>query len=164
VAASVILIVAGIWGYNFYTLSSNKVFASNYKTYELSTTRDTVQQVSDIEMAYRNKDYKQVVALFSANPSASIEDEFLAAMSQVELKDNTKAIEAFKKVLADNEAAKTELYKDETEYYLAMTYIRNGDYDFALDLLRKIRDDKQHTYHQKISAKLIRQVKLLKWR
>lgn len=164
VAASIILIAAGIWGYNFYTLSSNKVFASNYQAYELPTVRDTGHKVSDIEKTYRNKDYKQVTTLYSATGPAGIQDEFLAAMSLVEMKDNTKAIEAFKKVQADNEAAKTEFFKDETEYYLALTYIRNGDYDFALDLLRKIRDDQQHTYHKEISAKLIRQVKLLKWR
>lgn len=164
VAASVILVAAGIWGYNFYTLSSNKVFASNYSSYELGTIRGQQEQASAIEKAYRAKDYKQVTALYSSNAAAPVQDEFLAAMSFVEIQDNVKAIQAFKKVQMDNEAAKTELFKDETDYYLALTYIRNGDYDFALDLLRKIRDDQQHTYHEKISAKLIRQVKLLKWR
>jgi tetratricopeptide (TPR) repeat protein len=165
VAASVILIAAGIWGYNFYTLSSNKVFASNYHSYELSTLRDIdPQQLSPVEKAYRDKDYKRVVELNSQNQAAPVKETFLTAMAMVELKENTKAIDVFKKVIAEDEAVKTDLFKDEAEYYLALTYIRDGDYDFALELLRNIKNDPAHLYNGKVTGKLIRQVKMLKWR
>jgi len=165
VAASVLLIVGGIVGYNFYTLSSNKVFASNYRPYELSTVRDgDTQQVSPVEKAYREKDYKKVVELQEQYNSILVKETFLAAMSYAELANNTKAIDGFKKVIAENENAGTSLFKDEAEYYLALTYISNKDYDFALDLLRKTRDNPNHLYHDKVTGKLIRQVKMLKWR
>ncbi len=164
-AASVILIVGGIFGYNFYSLSSGKVFSSNYHSYELNTLRDgDTLQFSPVEKAYREKDYKKVVELQALYNSTPVKETFLAAMSYVELGNSTKAIEEFKKLIAENETANTDLFKDEAEYYLALAYISNKDYDFALELLRKIRDDPNHLYHDKITGKLIRQVKMLKWR
>src|SRR5258706_11513819 len=73
VAAAVVLIVAGIIGYNFYNLSSNKVFISNYHPYELSALRDgDSTQVSPVEKAYREKDYKKAVELISQQRSPSV--------------------------------------------------------------------------------------------
>lgn len=164
-AASVILIVGSIIGYNFYNLSSNKVFASNYHSYELSTVRDgDSTQVSPVEKAYREKDYKKTIELISQQNSLTVKETFLAGMSYMELDNGTKAIDEFKKVIAGNENAKNNLFKDEAEYYLALTYIRNKDYDFALDMLRSIKETPGHLYHEKVTGKLIRQVKMLKWR
>jgi tetratricopeptide (TPR) repeat protein len=85
-------------------------------------------------------------------------------MAYAELGDNTNAIANFKNVIEDNRQTKSALFNDEAEYYLALTYIRNKDYDYALDILKDIKDDPEHYYHQKVTSKLIRQVKLLKWR
>jgi predicted negative regulator of RcsB-dependent stress response len=165
VAASVVLIVGCIIGYNFYTLSSNKVFASNYHSYELSTVRsDDTAQISPVEKAYREKDYKKTVELISQQSSLTVKETFLAGMSYMELNNSTKAIDEFKKVIAGNENAKSNLFKDEAEYYLALTYISNKDYDFALDILRTIKENPEHLYHEKVTTKLIRQIKMLKWR
>ncbi len=164
-AASVILIVGGIIAYNFYNLSSGKVFASNYHSYELSTLRDgDTLQFSAVEKAYREKDYKKAVELISHQSSIPVKETFLAGMSYMELGNNARAIEELKKVIIRNETDKTNLFKDEAEYYLALTYIRNRDYDFALDLLRRIKENPGHLYHEKVTGKLIRQVKMLKWR
>jgi predicted negative regulator of RcsB-dependent stress response len=165
VAASVVLIVGSIIGYNFYTLSSGKVFASNYQSYELSTVRDGGnQELTPVETAYRGSDYKKVTELYATGNTNSVKETFLAAMSYVELGNSTKAIDELKKVIADNETAKTSLFKDEAEYYLALTCIRNRDYDFALEQLRNIIDNPEHLYYKKVTTKLIRQVKMLKWR
>ena len=165
VAASLILIIGGYLAYNFYTLSSNKIFSANYHSYELNTMRDgDSAQIAPMEKAYRDKKYKEVTIIAGQSVSLSVKETFLAAMSYVENKDNSRAIEQFKKLIAANEASRTMIMKDEAEYYLALTYIRNKDFDFALELLRKIKDDPRHTYYSKISGKLIRQVKMLKWR
>lgn len=165
VAASVVLIVGSIIGYNFYTLSSGHVFASNYHSYELITLRDAgITQVSPVEKAYREKEYQKAVSLLTENRSNTLKETFLGGMSYVELGNNTAAIEAFKKVIAQNETANSNLFKDDAEYYLALTSIRNKDFDFALDLLRKIKENPEHLYQEKITGKLIRQVRMLKWR
>jgi tetratricopeptide (TPR) repeat protein len=164
-AASVILIAGSIVGYNFYNLSSSRVFSSNYHSYELNTARDVDSlQVSPVVTAYREKDYQKAVAVYSTFSPGTLKENFLAGMSYVELGNNAKAIDEFKKVINRNDSAKTNLYKDEAEYYLALTYVRNRDYDFALDLLRSIKENPEHIYHETVTRKLIRQVKLLKWR
>ena len=164
-AASVVLILGSIIGYNFYKLSSTKVFSSNCHSYELSTLRDNDSQlVSPVEKAYREKDYKKAIDLISQYSSIPVKETFLAAMSYVETGNNAKAIDEFKKVIAENESAKTYLFKEEAEYNLALVYIRNKDYDFALYLLRSIKENPDHLYHNNVKSKLIRQVKMLKWR
>ena len=164
IAASLLIIIIAILGYNFYTLSPNKVYSSNYQPYELSTLRDGEENSSALENAYRNKDYKEVVRLSREQQNPSATDEFLTAMALVELKNYSAAIENYRQVLATNQAAGTDIMRTETEYYLALAYVRNKDYDQALELMNKIHDDPTHPYHERITGKLIRKVKMLKWR
>lgn len=164
VAASVLLVVLGITGYNFYQLSPDKVFTENYSFYELSNTRGTGSAITAAEKAYGEKNYKEVIRLHEQGSEAGQLTEFLAGLSALELDNNSKAITCFKEVMETNRQAGDKLLQDDAEYYLSLSYIRNRDYDFALELLKKIQDDPGHLYHEKITGKLIRQVKLLKWR
>lgn len=162
VAASLLLIVGGYLAYSFYSLSPNKVFDANYQTYELSTVRDGNNVPGATEQAYQAKNYQAVID--QAASSSDIKDIFLVAMSQLELKKNTAAITNFKKVIALNQSAGSNTRKDEAEYYLALAYIRNRDYDLALEQLRAIHDNPDHLYNDKVSNKLMREVRWLKWR
>lgn len=165
VAASLVLLIGGYLAWNFYSLSSNKVFSANYHSFELTTMRDNdTAQMSPVEKAYRAKNYKEVIILSEQLSTVPVKEAFLAAVSYVEQGNNTKAIERFKKVISANESSGMIFMKDEAEYYLALTYIRNKDFDFALELLRKIKEDPNHTYYKQVTSKLIRQVKMLKWR
>jgi tetratricopeptide (TPR) repeat protein len=164
VAASIVLIVSGILIYNFISLSSGKVYASHYKTYELSTTRDGEKQETATEKAYRERNYKEVIRIHDKREDRSIKGEFLCGVAAMEMNDNSKAIKCFNEVLHMNRRASSDQLTDEAEYYLALAYIGNKDYDFALPILRKIKDETSHTYHASVSTRMIRQVKLLKWR
>ncbi len=166
VAASILLVIGSILVFNFYNLSSSKVFSSNYQSYELRTMRDAdTQQLSPVEKAYREKDYRKTVeAILPPNRSASIQDNFIAAMAFSELGNSSGAIEHLQLVLEMCKQQKRNEYKQESEYYLALNYIRNKDHDLALEQLRRIKEDPTHLYHQKVTSKLIRQVKMLKWR
>jgi len=164
VAASVLLVVLGITGYNFYKLSPDKVFADNYSFYELSNTRGAGSEMTAAEKAYREKNYKEVISIHDKRSEAGPQTEFLAGLSALELDNNSKAITCFKEVIETNRQTKDKLLEDEAEYYLSLSYIRNRDYDYALELMKKIQDDPGHLYNEKITSKLMRQVKLLKWR
>jgi hypothetical protein len=162
VAASLLLIAGGYLAYSFYTLSPNGVFSANYQPYELTIVRDGQAALSPVENAYREKNYTAAAKLGAS--STGTKEMFLAAMADIELKKNTAAINLLKKVLAADQSNHSTIVKDEAEYYLALAYLRNKDYDFALELLRSIRDNPDHIYNSKVSNKLIRQVKMLKWR
>lgn len=161
-AASIILVVGMFFAYNFYKLSSNRVFNDNYSQYELSDLRGGGTTPTTVEEAYRNKDYKKVITLAAGSNDA--QTVFLAGNAYVEQDNFPKAIEAFSHVISLEQSVKGSILKDQAEYDLALAYVRNKDFDQSLELLHKIQNDPAHLYHDKVSNKLIRQVKLLKWR
>lgn len=164
-AASLVLLIGGYMAYNFFTLSSGKVFSANYNTYELSNVRDGGSPESTpAEKAFAEKNFTEVLKIYNAGNGHTAKEEFLCGIAAIELKNDSKAIQCFNKVIEKNKQAGETVLNDEAEYYLALTYIRNKDYDFALPLLSKIKNDTEHKYHNKISSRLIRKVKMLKWR
>ena len=162
ITASLLIIFLGIEAYNFFTLSPDKVFAANYQSYELRAFRNNGTEPSAIENAYREKKYKKVIALQEQYNSIPIRETFLAAMSNVELGDNDMAIVLFRKVIAEMSNTTTNLLKDDAEYYLALTYLRNKEYNSSLELFQKINADPNHLYYEKVTRKLLRQVKRLR--
>jgi tetratricopeptide (TPR) repeat protein len=137
VLATILLIAVIVFAYNFYRLSPSRIFRHHFHAYDLPAETDT------------------------AGIAAK---HFLEGSRLLKNNDAEKAITEFQSVLDQNKKQKVSRWNDEAEYYLALAYIKDKDYDLALPLLRKIRDDKQHLYHKQVSARLIRQVKMLKWR
>ena len=90
-------------------------------------------------------------------------DRLLAGLAFLELNNPAKAIPHLKKILSGNKNAKSQVVQS-AEYYLSLAYLRNQDYDLALELMEKINSDPSHLYHQNITARLIRKVKMLKWK
>ena len=164
-AASLLLIVGAFMAYSFFNLSPDKVFSANYTTYELSTVRDAGETgPTAIEKAFSGKNYKEVLRIHDAGEDPAPKSAFLCGIAAMELRDDARAIKCFNEVLNANKQSGQQVLNDESEYYLSLSYVRNKDYDFALPLLRKIKDDTEHKYHSKVSSRLIRKVKLLKWR
>ena len=164
-AAAVILLVGSWLAYSFFSLSPDKVFASGYHTYELSNMRSGDGAGSTvIEKAFEGKQFDEVLKLYREGSGMGNRDRFLTAIAALEKNNDPLAIRLFKEQLESNRLSPKPVYNDESEYYLALGYIRNKDYDFALPLLQKIKDDPEHTYNSKVTTRLIRKVKLLKWR
>ncbi|MFN8289590.1 MAG: hypothetical protein U0U70_05005 [Chitinophagaceae bacterium] len=165
VAASLVILIGGYMAYNFFTLSPDKVYSAHYHSYTLVNERgaDSTGLTAE-EKAYAEKKYKEVVRLHDEAAAPSVKEEFLCGTASMELGDDTKAIRCFNRVLELNQQNNRKTLNDETEYYLALSYIRNKDYDFALPLLEKIRDDNAHTYHNEVTSRLVRKVRMLKWR
>lgn len=163
IAASVVLFIGGYMAYNFYSLTPEKVFASNFQSYELVTNRDVSVGESEIVRNYREKNFSAVIGVVYYREYTT-EELFVRGMAFAELRNNDSAIASFKKVLEANKTATKPVYNDEAEYYLALMYLRNKDYDNALELLNKIDEKPDHLYHNKVSGKLIRNVKMLKKR
>jgi hypothetical protein len=44
----------------------------------------------------------------------------------------------------------TAIFQDETEYYLAMSYLANSEAAQALPILEKIKADKNHLYNERV--------------
>jgi tetratricopeptide (TPR) repeat protein len=158
-AAGVLLIVAGLMVYNYLSISSEKIFAANYRTYETAIMRDeNNQQTSQLEKAYAGKKYDEVVQITFERP-LTIKEILLKGMAYMEIGDTEKAIEQYRQVTAQSSSAG--LMKEEAEYYLVLAYIRSKQYSAALQLMETIRKQPGHLYFSKITSKLFRQVKSL---
>ena len=162
VAASILLIFIIIESYKFYTLSPEKLYDENYTPYELKPTPGGNDSATAIEKAYNQKNYSEVIKL-NRLTVLSIKDIFLTGMSFLETKDYSRAVRSFQIVIADLKDNKIAL-KDVAEYYLALAYLRDRDYDQAIELMNAIRDNSSHSYTKKFSRKYINRVKRLKWR
>lgn len=160
VAATVLVVFLGTTIYNANNPSSEKLFADNYHTYELSTVRDGGIIETAIEKAYKEKNYDRVIQL--ADTASNEKGLFLSAMAYLELKKPAFAISRFNRVLLINETAGTTTFKEVSEYYLALALILDKQYDRAEKLLQQIKDDPNHLYNEKITGKLIRSVKKLR--
>lgn len=161
IAASLLLLVGAYWSYTYFTLTPDKVFSSAYQPYELTTTRDGNLSETEIEKAYREKNYTEVIRLHDNDTASSAKTEFLSGLASLALGDDTKAITCLNAVLEKNSISGKSIFNDEAEYYLALSYIKNKDYATALVLLKKIKNDPAHLYHEKVSDQLLRRLNRL---
>lgn len=169
-AASVIIIFLGIQAWNFYQLSPDKLYNENYVAYDM-TTRAGESTSSATEKLFAEKKYTELIDRVKSNSqlisstSVSPKDVFLSGLAALELKRNADAVTLFKQVLETEKAPGTRSgLGDDAEYYLALAYLRNKDYDQAIDLMNQIRSTNGHTYQKQFSSSFVRRVKMLKWR
>ncbi len=163
IAASILLLFAGYTVYNLITITPEKIFAANFQSYELVTNRDGNDSESFILKSYREKKYAAITdAVY--DDSFSAEEFFIRGLAFTEQNNIDSAITSLKKVLEVNKTASKSAYNDEAEYYLALLYVKNKEYSEALELLTKISESSDHLYHERVSGKLIRDVKKLKKR
>lgn len=158
-AACVLFVIAGIKGYQFYSLNPSNLYEQAYVDYELSNVRGTNIALSEIEIAYQQKNYDKVITLAKANKSLSASENFFAGLSYMRKEDFAAAIPFLRNASASNDARKAD-----AEFYLSLAYLRNGDYDQAIPLMENITADPRHPYQERFSDKYIDKVRMLKWK
>jgi tetratricopeptide (TPR) repeat protein len=163
VAASILLIFIGITAYNFFSLSPARLYAQQYTSYELPTTRGG-ESSAPIEKLYKEKNYRAVIEGTSQLSKNSIEENFLAGASYLEVNNPGAAITLFQEVINKNRQTGESQYQEQAEYYLALAYLKNKNYEKAVKLMQAIHNNPNHSYHEKFSKTFIRKVKMLSWR
>lgn len=162
IATSILLIIMLIVGYKFYTLSPDKLYAEGYAPYDLKTAHSRSDTSTAIENAFKQQKYAEVIKLNKLQV-LSANDIFLTGMAYLETKDYSRAVRSFQIVINEVKANKGSL-NDEAEYYLALAYLQDRDYDQAIELMTSIHNNSSHLYNNKFSRNYINQVKQLKWR
>ncbi|MFI5155893.1 MAG: hypothetical protein ACHQEM_06890 [Chitinophagales bacterium] len=146
-AASIVLLLAitGIYKYN--AVNSTSFYKDHFSAYELGTTRGG--ETSDqLEKAYREKNWKEVIAQFNGLSKKDNKAFFLAAQANLELRNYASAIPLFEQVLANNAIGADQLFHDDAEYYLALSYMGNNEALKGMQMLDKIKADKNHLYNR----------------
>jgi hypothetical protein len=158
-AASILLILTGSLSYFIIQLSPDKVFNENYVSYNVNSLRSSQNKMTKVEEAYFNRDFNDAIKSGSES-NLTPQDELLKGISYLQLNQLPAAIELFNKILRENDNN----FKQDAEYYLALTYIKNKEYTNALPILLRIRRNTNHLYYNAVTQKLIRDVKILRWK
>ncbi|HYE56648.1 MAG TPA: hypothetical protein VD996_17490 [Chitinophagaceae bacterium] len=160
----VALLVAGIVQYT--QLDAGRLYNSQYETYTLGVTRNGEAVISGIEDLYRKGRMAEVIAAYenkSLTPLPS--DHFLAGQAYLAGNDPQHATKAFEKQLAvNNTLPYFKPYQDDTEYYLALAYLKADQVSKALPLFRRIRENPSHAYHKEVSGWYLRKLEWLQWK
>ena len=155
------LIIIITEAFSFYRLSPQRLYAEKFIPYQLTSTDDP--GMSKIEKAYNEKKYWDVIT-FSAGSVVSATDIFLTGLAWLEVKNYSKAVSSFQIVIGEAANNTNIRLKESAEYYLALAYLQNQDYDQAIELMSSIHNNSSHGYRAKFSRRYINRVKRLKWR
>jgi hypothetical protein len=146
IAAGVIIFIFFFAAYEWVTVSSSGLAESNYYPYELSVDRGAAGS-SAIEQAYADHNFKEVILNLEKDTAPSEKDHFLGGQAYLATHQVAKAIREFNKVLLDSRGR----YRDDAEYYLALSYLQNDQPLEAQKLVDQIYRDKDHLYHDRLS-------------
>lgn len=152
IAASVIIILVGV---NIFTSqpSSGKLYSEAFVDYDVSGVRGSESQ-TDIVKLYQDHNYNAVVEKAKAQNLAQ-KDSLLIALSFLHQENLPEAINWFKAISVQSAA------KDDAEFYLALAYLKNKNYNEALNLMEQIHSNASHVYHNQFSEAYINKVKKL---
>jgi hypothetical protein len=149
IAASLLVIMLSVGFYQYSTISGSKLFNENYSSYELSISRGDDNGVSEIEKAYAKGQSNLVIAEFKDLKNPTIKDNFLAGQAYLSQNQVKESIRCFEPVAGNSSAENA--FKDDAEYYLALSYLKNNEPLKAGPILQKINKDQDHLYHDQVS-------------
>ena len=163
VAAAAIILFAIVFGYNAMTVSSEKLYASHFMSFDRGTYRAASADDSSLLLrSYDREDFDAVIAAGKSSDSLSMQESFVTGMAYLERNEPSSAASLFDRVVSGSEPQS--FLALASEYYLGLSYLRMKQYDRALEYFQKIRDNDQHPYHGKVSRSLLRNTRILKWR
>jgi tetratricopeptide (TPR) repeat protein len=158
IAAVLLIAVIAFGGYEFASVSPQGIYKDKYITYSTSVERGSTA-VSPIEQAFADKDYKKTIGLYKSIKSPTVDDHFIAAQAYLAAGKAPEAIKAFNTVIATKPGSYANI--DDTEYYLALSYLANGQPIKAEPIFERIYHNSSHLYHSKVSYWTMLRLKLL---
>jgi hypothetical protein len=145
IAAAVLIIVMGVGSYKFFTVNATHVYEQAFIDYTLPTTRGEASS-TDVDQVFRQQNWAGVIATvnrLSLNDNKAL---FLSGFAHLQLKHFADAEQLFKKVLANNTQTNDDLYRDEAQFYLALSELGSNT-SGAVQLFQQIQADNGHKYH-----------------
>jgi hypothetical protein len=144
VAAVLLLVIGPASIYKYISVNDRSIYDKQFLRYELTNTRGEQNRDSETE-AYRNGNWNEVVKIYQTGTDKSNKKAFLAAMSEMKLNHFPEAVNLFEELLYTK--SDDHSFRDETEYYLSLSYLMNHQESKALQMINKIKADQNHTYY-----------------
>jgi tetratricopeptide (TPR) repeat protein len=162
IAASIVLLLGLFFIYNQIFVGGENLYHQFYNDYYLINERSDNDLINDpLANHFNSKDYPKVLQMVAANPAAGQREKFIGGYAAFILDDHALAQILFKEILEKNKLTDINLYNDEAEYFLALSYLKNKEYEKAIGLFEKIRANSFHIYHEKVSRYNLIRIKIL---
>ncbi|MBG9375321.1 hypothetical protein I5907_03695 [Panacibacter sp. DH6] len=163
IAAVLILVVAGMGVYTYSTTNNENVFEENFTGYQLPVNRGA-GQFTNIDSLYAGGAYEAVIDAVNKTQIKTRQAYFLAAQAYLLTGNPAGAITAFKNVEQLNSSATDQYFVQETDYYLALAYIKMNDITNAEKQLAKISSNPKHLFYSKAKSISNTTLTILKWK
>ena len=156
--AAVLIVLFGISSlYQYYTSTPEKLFNENFHSYDLRVTRGSSN--SSLEDLYEKGDMAGLINQFNNLKSPQATDYFLAANAYLNTHHADSAIITFLRLQNLNQTNHTHFFEEDTEYFLALSYLGNKEPAKALPLFEKIHANPNHPFHSAVSAWFLSRLK-----
>jgi hypothetical protein len=157
-AAAVLIALFGISiFYQYYSSTPEKLFDENFHPYDLRVTRGSSN--SSLEDLYEKGDMSGLINRFNQLRSPQAADYFLAGNAYLNIHRPDSAIIVFLGLQNINQTNHTHYFEEDTEYFLALSYLSNREPAKALPLFEKIHADPNHPFHSAVSAWFLSRLK-----
>ena len=144
IAAVFVLVLGSASVYKYAATNDQSVYNKLFVNYELTNTRGEQSRENETE-AYKNGNWNEVVHIYHSENNKSVKNTFLAAMSEMQLNHFPQAISLFEGILSAK--SNDQAFREETEYYLSLAYLMDHQELKGMQLMNKIKSDKNHTYY-----------------
>ncbi len=163
IAALFFLATVGYGVFQYVSTSRQSLYNDNYISYQLPVQRSS-EKTGELGALYNEGNYRAVVNTFNQMAQKQQQDYFLAAQAYLRLNEANAAIDAFRQVEQLNHNSREKYFEQETDYYLALAYLKAGTIDLAEQQLNKITANRQHLFYIKASRISRTKLKMLKWK
>lgn len=157
-----VFLLALLWnGYYLYQLSPDAIFNKLYVPFKTIIANQALPAAkTGIEQYYAAGNFVAATLQSKKQPRLSDREQLLTGLAWLHRDDYTKAIKWLEPLSNNFESP----YRQQAEYYLALTYLKNEDYDRSIQTLEHIRLTPAHPYQNNISESTISDIKMLKWK
>lgn len=162
IAAMICIIVLGYGALQFAIVHPDFLYDDLFVSYTLSIGSHRPIQMTTLDSLYLEKNYQGVIGSFQSQTEQSEQDYFLTAVSYMQSEQYEQAILLFLQLQQSNQPGnRKHKFQEETDYYLALSYLKAGQITNALDLFEKIHQQPEHPFHADVSQLTLWKLKLL---
>lgn len=163
IAAIFIVIIAGYVLYEYSTTSNESVYADNFMSYQLPVLRGEPSSGYP-DSLFNTGNFPGLIKAEETKQQLSQKEEFLLGLSYLQTGETNKAIVHLQTLQKMNSASTEKYFTDESDYYLALAYIKAGNILEAQDMLNKIASNPKHLYYARAKEVSKTALIILKWK
>lgn len=163
-AAVLVVIVASYTAIIYTTATPEKLYSEAFTDYNPETVRSATS-ASAVEQEYRMGKWQEVIAELADIKLLSPKEMLLGGIAALHLNDPSRAQHFFQSILDNNNnTLSSGAFREESEFYLALTYIRLNKPRAAVKLLSAIKNNPHHLYYSQANRISTLELSILEWK